>query len=236
MLRICCFVFLACLMTACGYRSMPYEVTAMREDKRISQLPSIKRTETIIVDAGHGGKDTGAHSKKEAYEEKELTLSTAQMICNYLNKLGYKTLMTRSQDVFIPLEKRAEMANTLQADLFVSIHYNFCPSEDVEGIEVYYYKEKKSPPSKRIVESRQLGLEVLNKIVKQTGAQSRGLKQANFAVIRETTMPAILVEGGFLSNRKERLKLQDSSYRKYIATGIANGIDQYLLAKRTVKK
>lgn len=236
MLRLFYFILLASILTACGYRhSMPSDVAAMREVRRPSQ-PIPQRSETIIVDAGHGGKDTGAHSKQGAYEEKELTLSTAQMICHYLNKLGYKTIMTRSQDVFVSLEKRAEIANTHQADLFVSIHYNFSPSEEAQGVEVYYYKEKKTPPSERIVQSKKLGLEVLSKIVKLTGAESRGIKQANFAVIRETNMPAILVEAGFLSNHKERVKLKDPHYRKYIATGIANGIDQYFLAKQIAKK
>lgn len=234
MLKFCYFILLACILTACGQRSMPPEIAIVQEERKQAP-PRVLKSEVIIVDAGHGGKDAGASSKREAYEEKTLTLSTATMICYHLNQLGYKTVMTRNQDVFIPLDTRAEMANNLKADLFVSIHYNYSPSEDAQGVEVYYYKETKTPTPQRITFSKQLGQEVLSRIVKQTGAHSRGVKQANFAVIRETTMPAILVEGGFLSNAKERNKLQDPHYRGNIAKGIAAGVDQYLASKNKTR-
>jgi len=185
-----------------------------------------------VIDAGHGGHDGGAISKRNDYNEKELTLATAFSIRNCLNQLGYKTVMTRSQDTFVPLGTRAEIANALDADLFVSIHYNFCPNAEAKGIEVYYYKEDRTPSSFRILQSKSLGAMVLRKIISQTGATSRGVKQANFAVIRETRMPAILIEGGFLSNLHERERLHDPQYRRSIARGIAKGIDNYLESKR----
>lgn len=218
--------FPVCLMTACGHRVISPEITALNQKTRPFQIP-VKR-ELVIVDAGHGGKDAGASSKKEKYEEKALTLETAQLISKYLEDLGYKTLLTRKQDIYVPLDTRAEIANSVDADLFVSIHYNYSPSQEAEGIEVYYYKELKAQPSGRIVESKELGQEVLKKIVKFTGAQSRGVKQANFAVVRETKMPAILIEAGFLSNPQEREKLKDQKYLHSLAKGIANGVDQYL--------
>lgn len=193
-------------------------------------IPQLKR-EVIIVDAGHGGKDAGANSKKEGYEEKELTLQTAFLIADHLKQLGYKTIMTRKQDTYVPLDTRAEIANAVDADLFVSIHYNYSVSKDAQGIEIFYYKEGKTPLSSRVLQSKLLGQEVLKKIVKQTGAESRGVKQANFAVVRETKMPAILIEAGFLSNSSERARIHDQKYRQSLAQGIAQGIDAYLALK-----
>jgi N-acetylmuramoyl-L-alanine amidase len=220
------FLLLALVMTACVHHGIPPEITALHH------LPSFshkkEKKEIIIVDAGHGGKDAGTNSKREKYEEKTLTLETAFLISEQLKKLGYKTLLTRNEDVYVPLETRAEIANSVNADLFVSIHYNFSSSQEAEGIEVYYYKEEKKPTPQRIVQSKQLGAEVLKKVIVHTGAESRGVKQANFAVVRETKMPAILIEAGFLSNPKEREKLRDQKYLQALAKGIAQGVDHYL--------
>ena len=128
-LRKIIFLLLASFLTACGHRGIPPEITALHHAP--SSRPVIKeKKEIIIVDAGHGGKDMGANSKKDKYEEKGLTLETAFLIADHLKKLGYKTIMTRKSDVFVPLETRAEIANSLKADLFVSIHYNFSSSKE----------------------------------------------------------------------------------------------------------
>jgi N-acetylmuramoyl-L-alanine amidase len=224
------FITLACVLTSCGYHHIPPEVTALHYMPK-KPLPVHKR-EVIIVDAGHGGKDAGASSKKDAYQEKELTLDTAYLIADSLKQMGYKAVLTRKHDTFVPLETRAEIANSLEADLFVSIHYNYSTSKEVDGIEVFYYKEGKTPLSSRVAQSKELGQEVLKKIVSQTGASSRGVKQANFAVVRETEMPAILIEAGFLSNASERAKIHDPAYRRSLAKGIADGVDRYLSAHR----
>jgi N-acetylmuramoyl-L-alanine amidase len=225
-MRLILSILLLCFLTACGHRGIPPEITALHQ----RPMPPLiqQKKEIIIVDAGHGGKDAGASSKQGKYEEKVLTLKTAFLISDYLKELGYKTILTRSHDIFVPLETRAEIANSQDADLFVSIHYNFSPSQEAEGIEVFYYKEDKKSPTQRIAQSKALGLEVLKKIVLNTGAQSRGVKQANFAVVRQTKMPAILIEAGFLSNPKEREKLRDQKYLEALAKGIAHGVDHYL--------
>lgn len=189
----------------------------------------LDKTEIIVIDAGHGGKDPGAISTRFDYEEKHLTLSTAHMVKAYLNSLGYKTVMTRSDDSYIPLSQRAEIANKQEGSLFVSIHYNSSPSESASGIEVFYYKEG---DVKRTKASKDLGEQVLERLVQHTGASTRGVKSENFAVIRKTTMPAILIEAGFLTNVEERKKLQDPHYRRFIAWGIARGIDQYCASLR----
>lgn len=195
--------------------------------------PIERRSEMIVIDAGHGGKDTGAMSTKHGYEEKDLTLKTAMLVKGYLEELGYPVMLTRHGDTFLPLSKRAELANTLNAALFVSVHYNTCPTEEVTGIEIFYYKDDKNPTSSRLLESKKLGEEVLSTIVKHTGALPRGVKRGNFAVVRETKMPAILIEGGFLSNPQERNRIKEKEYRTYLAWGIARGIDFYLDKKKS---
>lgn len=229
------FLFLICFLSACSPKSIPPEITAIHDKPKLPPILQPK-TEVIIVDAGHGGKDAGTCSSREGYEEKYLTLETAFLVCDCLKKLGYKTVMTRTHDVFVPLETRAEIANTLSADLFVSVHYNHSASPEAKGIEVFYYKEGKTPPSQRIVESKEFGSQVLKKIISHTGAESRGVKQANFAVVRHTHMPAILIEAGFLSNPAERCKIKDQKYQHTLAQGIAHGIDQYLSSKKLAKK
>jgi len=226
-MRSILFVLLVGLVSACGQHRMPPQILAIHEERK-PHFPLQKKPETIAIDAGHGGHDGGAISRRNNYNEKELTLATAFLIRNCLNQLGYKTVMTRNKDTFVPLSTRAEIANALDADLFVSIHYNYCPNSEAKGIEVYYYKEDKTPSSSRILQSKSLGAVVLKKVISHTGAKSRGVKQANFAVIRETRMPAILIEAGFLSNPHERERLRDPHYRRCIARGIAKGIDNYL--------
>ena len=216
------WIFLLVFVTACSRHHIPPEISSLRDTPK----PVRQRTETIVIDAGHGGKDTGAMSKRDHYEEKELTLATARMIQHSLQQLGYKTVMTRQHDAYISLRGRAEIANAIEGDLFVSIHYNHAPSESAKGIEVYHYKE--SPQSKRIVASKVLAQDVLKRVVTLTGGESRGVKEANFAVIRETKMPAILVEAGFLSNARERECIHDPKYQRKIAWGIARGVDAYL--------
>lgn len=220
-------LFLLCLtlLAGCGQRSELPEITHLHKF-----TPTKK--EVVVIDAGHGGKDGGCMSKRDDYEEKELTLKTAFLVRNCLQQLGYRVVMTRTQDTYIPLDERAEIANTINANLFVSIHYNYSTNSNAKGVEVFYYKEKTKKPSKRILKSIDLGSEVLKKVISRTGTPSRGLKEANFAVVRETTMPAILVEAGFLSNPSERSRINDPNYQKLIAWGIATGVDQYLEASR----
>lgn len=186
-----------------------------------------KPTKLIVIDPGHGGEDFGTHSHlKPRYEEKFLNLSTARMLNEYLHKMGYQTVMTRNDDIFIPLLTRANFANTQQPVLFISVHFNSAPSRDAQGIEVYFYEKDKN--KERVNKSKKLAENVLKSVVQQTKAKSRGVKHGNFAVIRETLMPAILVEGGFLTNEEEMNKIKDPNYLKRLALGMAKGIDHYL--------
>jgi len=215
-------LFLTLFLTSCGIRTIPPEITAIHDDFRAPP----QRGEHVIIDAGHGGHDPGCISRRENYEEKSLTLKTALLVEENLKKLGYRTTLTRTQDVFLSLNKRAEIANELDADLFVSIHYNHSFNKEAEGIEVYYYKTEKK--NERIAKSRELANKVLNSVCERSLAKSRGVKEANFAVIRETKMPAILIEAGFLSNVQEKQKLHDPAYLRQLSWAIAKGVDKYL--------
>lgn len=181
----------------------------------------------IMIDPGHGGHDVGTQSiSRPRYQEKSLNLTTANFVNHYLQEMGYRTAMTRCQDVFVSLEKRSQLANEEEATLFVSIHYNSAPSAEAQGIEIYYYQS--SDQKWRTTKSKHLAHTILKHVVKQTAAQSRGIKHGNYAVIRETQMPAILIEGGFVTNEQEMQNLKDPNYLRRLAWGIAKGIDEYI--------
>jgi N-acetylmuramoyl-L-alanine amidase len=181
----------------------------------------------VILDAGHGGEDFGAHSTtKPKYHEKNLNLVLTHMVKSFLNQEGFKTQMTRYDDTFISLENRAKFANSFLNCIFVSLHFNSAPSKDADGIEVYYYKS--SINKERTESSRALAKAVLDSLVKKNQVKSRGIKDGDFAVIRKTTMPAILIEAGFMTNEAEMEKIKDPHYLKQLAWGITLGIQDYL--------
>jgi len=177
----------------------------------------------IILDAGHGGTDEGA--KVNTCMEKRLTLTTALLIRKHLEELGYRVIMTRSRDTALPPQRRVSMANKTKGSLFVSVHFNSAPSTEAQGIEIFYFDSKevwRTRASKRLAHC------ILSKVLHQTEAVSRGVKQGNFHVIRETQMPAVLVEGGFITHQEERARLRDKAYLDRLAVGVAQGIDKYM--------
>lgn len=211
----------------------PMTTTAKAKGKPLPPASFLLKPELqtkIILDPGHGGKDLGTFSKKNTkYQEKTITLATSKLVKNYLENMGYNVTLTRTRDVFVALDKRAEFANNLEPELFVSIHFNSAPNKQAEGIEIFYYRT--DTDKKRSALSKILAENVLKEILNETGAKSRGVKHGNLAVIRETTMPAVLVEGGFLTNENEVVKIKDQEYLEKIALGIANGIHSYVKKK-----
>lgn len=177
----------------------------------------------IILDAGHGGTDEGANV--HSVMEKRITLTTTLMAKKHLDEMGYKVILTRSRDTYLPLNKRVSIANNTQGAMFVSIHYNASPSKSAKGIEIFYCDSKETW---RANASKRLASCILFHVIDQTEAESRGVKKGNFHVIRETEMPAVLIEGGFVTNMEERNLLKDREYLDRIAKGIAKGIDKYL--------
>jgi N-acetylmuramoyl-L-alanine amidase len=177
----------------------------------------------VILDAGHGGSDEGA--KVHYFQEKRITLATTLLVKKHLTEAGYRVILTRSRDVFLPLHRRVSIANKTRAVLFVSVHYNASHNREAKGIEVFYHG---GDDLQRAHASKHLAHSVLSHLSTYTQAEMRGVKMANFHVIRETKMPAILVEGGFITNPEERLLLRDKAYLDRIARGIATGVDKYL--------
>lgn len=176
----------------------------------------------IVLDPGHGGFDLGASVGSTS--EKYLALSTALLTKKYLQRKGYKVIMTRTRDIFIPLKDRAHTANKTRGKLFVSFHFNSAKNTSAKGIEIYYYG---SGNKWRRNASNKLAKTVLSRLLTTTKASSRGVKKGNFHVIRETKMPAILIEGGFMTNKTEGNRLRDFKYRDKLARATADGIHRY---------
>lgn len=178
---------------------------------------------TIAIDPGHGGNQPGA-VYPDAYgndvKEKDLTLPMSLMLADILESRGYHVVLTRTGDDSVSLSERAKIANAAQAELFVSIHCNALDRNDYEGIFTYSYPNS--------TKGAALAKQVQAGVVATTGGIGRGTPTANFQVLRETTMPAILVETGFMSCPAELARLCDTNYQQKLATGIANGIDAYL--------
>ena len=202
--------------------------TAPATQKLPAPLPPRQLGPLVMIDPGHGGpKDTGTKGRlSPEYVEKDLTLTTAVMVKGYLDRMGFKTTMIRQKDVFINRYVRARLANEQEPAVYVSIHYNHAPDSNAQGIEIFYYNDETRKT--RSDQSKQLAQDILKRVLAQTGAKSRGVKQGNYAVIRETHMPAVIIEGGFLTNEEEMNKIKDPAYLKKIAMGIAEGINDYL--------
>lgn len=192
---------------------------------------TLNRTPVIYLDAGHGGSDSGATSG--GVYEKDLNLSVSKKVEKLLKDKNYTVVTARDVDEFITLSGRAQEANSIGADIFVSIHHNSF-NGSAHGIETYYYNEQgnssnpKANDKNRIQDSKKLAEDIHRELIAETGANDRGVKRGNFHVIRETEMPAVLVEGGFVDNAAERAKLVLESYQQKLAEAITNGIEKFL--------
>lgn len=170
---------------------------------------------TVVIDAGHGGHDNGGQWGR--VYEKHLALDTAYRLESKLKGMGYHTVMTRRSDYFISLPQRVSMANRYRNAIFVSIHYNYTWKQQVSGLETFYSTQ----------EGRRLAELVQSNLIRRTRTVDRSAKYARFYVIRNATMPAILVEGGFVSNSSERNRMKSGWFRDAVAQGVADGIQRY---------
>jgi N-acetylmuramoyl-L-alanine amidase len=230
---ILCVIFPTLLLSVCSHplsriaKEQLWKEKSSDEAARLAKPPLIARQELIILDPGHGGHDVGTQSiAKPRYQEKSLNLVTAQFVKDYLQQSGYRVLMTRENDLFVSLDHRAEFVNKHRPSVFVSIHYNAAPSAEAQGVEIFFYPSKANKG--RLVKSKRLAHCILKQVIKQTKAKSRGVKQGNYLVIRQVHVPAVLIEGGFVTNEAELEKLKDPTYLKRLAWGIARGVEDYL--------
>ena len=198
--------------------------------------PKTQVKPVIFIDPGHGGSDPGA--QYSGVSEKTINLFISNKVKANLEALGYQVIMSRYTDESVGLLQRSIEANESGADIFVSIHHNAMPANaTVTGIETYYYEydpdyqpvineEMHNDPT-RILESAELASAIQNSLVENTGALDRGVRRNTFAVLRETAIPAVLLELGYMSSPTELAKLTTSSYQTTLAKAITVGIVAY---------
>ncbi|WP_347111475.1 GBS Bsp-like repeat-containing protein [Streptococcus salivarius] len=189
----------------------------------------------VYLDAGHGGYDPGA--SYFGISEKSLTLAIQSRVKAKLESEGYQVVTTRTSDTYVDLTDRSRAANASESDIFVSIHINASGSSAAQGIETYYYQPYAEYPSRinatyhanptRLSMSDTLANAIQSSLINATGAQNQGVKRQTFAVLRETTAPAVLLELGFLSNPQEAARLNTSAYQETLANAIVAGIKRY---------
>lgn len=175
---------------------------------------------SVVIDPGHGGTDPG--NVNNGRQEKSYCLAVSLLLKQALEGDGVSVKMTRSTDVAIGLSERAAFANNLHADLFISKHNDSFSDPAVNGVSVHIY------PSTKGTETEAIANKVLNAICAATGQVNKGVRFSDFAVLRETNMPAMLIEGGFNTNVAESAKMADAAFQKLQAEAVAKAVrDHY---------
>jgi N-acetylmuramoyl-L-alanine amidase len=168
---------------------------------------------TVVIDAGHGGYDRGGIPGQKI-AEKDMTLDVALRLRKVLSASGYRVVMTRSTDVFIPLAGRVAIANSYRNAVFVCIHFNATGRRGASGIETYFYSRDSLP----------LASAIHYHVAGGAPSDNRGVRRRGYYVLRKTAIPAVLVECGFLTNPTEAAYAQSASYRQKLAEEIAAGV------------
>jgi N-acetylmuramoyl-L-alanine amidase len=168
---------------------------------------------TVVIDPGHGGFDRGGIPGQQV-PEKMVALDTALRLEKLLERAGLRTVMTRSTDVFVPLSVRSAIANAERDAIFVSIHYNASPRSSAHGIETYSENNR----------GAMLAARIQGRIISGVSTENRGIRSAEYYVLRNCRLPAVLVECGFLTNPTEAQLALTTAYREQVAEQIAAGI------------
>jgi N-acetylmuramoyl-L-alanine amidase len=193
-----------CVLFLAGCKTVPPQ----------AQLKNTSHTFTsVVVDAGHGGRDSGAY-RRSGPPEKVVTLDVATRLSRKLRDSQFNVVMTRTSDVFIPLDTRVDIENSTPNSIFVSIHFNDSRRRGVKGFETYYHS----------LYAAELAQNIQNRLCSLNGAVNRGVHTADFRVVRKALYPAVLVECGFLSNRSEGREARNGEYRELLADKIAQAI------------
>lgn len=200
----------------------------------------------IVIDAGHGGSDPGKVQGK--MREKAYTLDIAKRLQRILTKRKYKVTLTRTGDVALGLDARAEKANAAKADLFVSVHFNAADARSARGVETWMLtptgeasfagntvKKKADDGNRYDAWNLLLAYKVQSKLSGKIDAEDRGVKCANFAVLKSLKCPGVLVECGFFTNASEAALIATTNQREKIAQGIADGIFSYAETLNSLK-
>lgn len=193
---------------------------------QLSNKKSNQTSKLIVIDPGHGGKDPGAISGTLKLYESHIVLDVSQRLNKLLLAAGFRTYMTRVDDTTIATQDRYEVANQLNADLFVSVHANSFTREEINGIETLYYPSEKNPDDFR--DNKKIAQIFQSELIRILQGHNRGLFQReNLPTLRETKMPAVLVEIGYLSNRIEEAKIATEEYRQKAAEAMFSAIVKY---------
>ncbi len=210
-----------------------------------SKAPSV-----VVLDPGHGGRDSGAVGTRKVYEKKAV-LSIANRVKGHLEARKIKVRMTRADDTYLTLKQRSDYAAKAGADLFVSIHADAAGAASANGIETFvltapgcdssnHYGQagNKSAGKGNTYDAANaiLGFSIQSNLIKTAKRSDRGLRRARFAVLKQAPCPAALVECGFLSNPEEEALMIDANYREAVARGISNGIIGYITLVNRARK
>jgi len=182
-------------------------------------LPRIPNGRVVVaVDPGHGGPDPGAVGIG-GIQEKEIVLDIGRQVAQMLEQQGVQAVLTRSDDRDLDLQPRVDIAEQINATIFVSIHANSIDMSrpDVSGLETYYFES-----------GAELARTIHQSILAGTGIEDRGVRRARFYVLRKTSMPSVLIETGFVTGRNDAARLSNPTYRRQMAASIVQGILQYL--------
>jgi N-acetylmuramoyl-L-alanine amidase len=207
----------------------------------------------IVIDAGHGGNDSGTRSADDKLLEKTFTLDVARRLQRLLAGSDWRVVMTRTDDRYIALPERAEMANAARADLFISIHFNAVANGNaVRGTETYVLTPRfqrstssaKAGPDDRVEHpgnrhdawSAVLGYHMHRQLLSKLKTEDRGFKRARFAVLRLVNCPGVLVEAGYLSNAGEARRIAEPGYRGDIAEALASAVNAYAASLATAER
>jgi N-acetylmuramoyl-L-alanine amidase len=194
-------------------RQRPLPTVVPTADIPSANAPSIAGSTIVVIDAGHGGFDRGGIAGQRV-SEKMMTLDVAQRLKSVLNANGYRVVMTRDADFFVPLGTRVAIANSYRNAIFVCIHFNASGRMGANGIETYFYSGQSLP----------LASAIHYYVAGGAPTSNRGVRRRGFYVLRRTAIPSVLVECGFLTNPTEAQYAQTTSYRQQLAEEIARGI------------
>ena len=200
---------------------------------------------SVVIDPGHGGEDDGASA--HGLQEKTITLALAQSLAAQLNRVGITPVLTRTSDVYVSLANRVALALTVPDAIFLSLHCNYSESPAAHGLEIYRCGAKSGPNQTLVTVSdgdqtidqaeTLLGQCLVDAVNSKLRVDNRSPKIANFFVVRNVDYPALLIEGGFLTNADDAKRLSDSGYREALARALVSGILNYrsLVASEGVK-
>ena len=188
-------------------------VMGICQARTVSTAESSRPSTVVVIDAGHGGFDRGGIPGQRV-AEKTMTLDVALRLRQLLQASGYRVVMTRDSDVFVPLPTRVAIANSYRNGIFVCIHFNATPRSGANGIETYFYSSQSLP----------LASAIHYYVAGGAPSENRGVRRRGYYVLRRTTIPSVLVECGFLTNPTEAQYAQNAGYRQKLADEIARGI------------